>query len=590
MALISLQNVSISYGGPRLLQDASLHIESGERICLVGRNGEGKSTLMRLLTGEETPDGGERVLSNGVRIGFLPQAVPAELPGTVHDIVAVALPGTENDAEGERLIGKAISRLALDPGALYNSLSGGQKRRVLLARALVLEPEVLLLDEPTNHLDIPSIEWLESVLLRYSGSILFVTHDRSFLRRLATRIVELDRGQLRSWACSYDQYLVRREETLLAEEKQNAVFDKKLAQEEVWIRQGIKARRTRNEGRVRALEKLRAERKERRNTTGTVNMQLNSSNLSGRKVIAVDQISYGWEDEPLVKDLSTLILRGDKIGIIGPNGCGKTTLLNLLLGKLQPQAGRVELGTNLEIAYFDQHRATLKDDQSVADNVADGNEFITFEGKRRHVFSYLEDFLFSPERSRTPVRVLSGGERNRLLLARLFTQPFNVLILDEPTNDLDAETLELLEDLLVEYQGTVLLVSHDRAFLNDVVTSTLVFEENGRIGEYAGGYDDWLRQRPDQAVNKSPTKPKAVARTARRKLSNREREELENLPQKIETLDQELDELNARMADPDFYKEPPALIKSTNDRAEAIPNDIGIAYERWAELDEQSGV
>ncbi|MFT5122899.1 MAG: ATP-binding cassette subfamily F protein uup [Kiritimatiellia bacterium] len=585
MALISLQNVSIRYGGPRLLDAINLHVEPGERICLVGRNGEGKSTLLRLLTAEEKPDSGERVVSSGVRIGFLPQAVPATLPGTVHDVVSAALPEGKN-VDAERLVGKAISRLALNPDAPFNTLSGGQKRRALLARALVLEPEVLLLDEPTNHLDIPSIEWLENVLIRYGGSILFVTHDRSFLRKLATRIVELDRGNLRSWSCGYDQYLVRREEALAAEEKQNAVFDKKLAQEEVWIRQGIKARRTRNEGRVRALEKLRAERSDRRSATGSANMQISAAGTSGRKVIEVENMHFGWDEGPVVQDLTTLILRGDKIGIIGPNGCGKTTLISLLLGQLQPQQGRVELGTNLEIAYFDQHRETLDDELSVADNVADGNEFIIFDGKRRHVFSYLEDFLFSPDRSRTPVRVLSGGERNRLLLARLFTRPFNVLVLDEPTNDLDAETLDLLEDLLVEFHGTVLLVSHDRAFLNNVVTSTLVFEEDGRVGEYAGGYDDWLSQRKETNGSTKPiVKARESGRPARNKLTNREREELARIPQHIEALDAELDGLHAKMNDPEFYKETPEIIKGVNERAEVIPDEIGQAYERWAELE-----
>ena len=589
MALISLQNVSISFGGPKLLDDATLLIETGERVCLLGRNGEGKSTLLNILGGQVVPDGGSVVLQSGVRVGSLEQAVPEALSGTVLEVVQAALDHHIEEWDAEQRAGKVISLMALEEDAIFDSLSGGQKRRALLARALVQEPDVLILDEPTNHLDIESILWLENFLLRFSGSLLFVSHYRAFLRRLATRIVELDRGQLRSWSCDYDTFLVRREEMLSAEDKQNAVFDKKLAQEEVWIRKGIQARRTRNEGRVRALKTMRDERRQRRERTGTVNLQLHEAEKSGQKVIKVVNVHYAWDDEPIVKALETTIVRGDKIGIIGPNGCGKTTLLNLLLGQLQPNSGTVDRGTQLEVAYFDQHRAQLDGEKTVAQNVAGEEEFVMFNGKRRHIFAYLEDFLFEPTRSRTPVKVLSGGERNRLLLARLFTQPSNVLVLDEPTNDLDADTLDLLEALLVEYSGTMLLVSHDRAFINNVVSSTLVFEGNGAVKEYAGGYDDWLDQRPKVSKgggSKSKGLPAQKANAPKaRKMSNKEREELKGSPAKIEKLETELGLLQAAMSVPEFYQKDEGEIRKKTQRAEEIPKILEVTYARWEELE-----
>jgi ABC transport system ATP-binding/permease protein len=587
MALVGLQEVSISFGGPRLLDGVTLQIERGERIALVGRNGEGKSTLLRILAGEEKPDHGNVAVQTGVRVGALPQSVPRELPGSVQAIVHGEADGHEPEWELAERAERAVARLGLDPEASFNSLSGGQKRRALLARALVHQPDVLLLDEPTNHLDLESIDWLEQFLLRYPGALLFVTHDRAFLRRLATRIVELDRGRLTSWAHGYDRYLQLRQELREAEEKQNALFDKKLAQEETWIRQGVKARRTRNEGRVRALMELRRLRSLRRLEPGQVTMQIQSADLSGRKAIAVEGLGYAWSGAPVVANFSTTIMRGDKIGIIGPNGCGKTTLLKLLLGQLAPQAGRVEHGTNLEIAYFDQHREVLYEDRSVAENVAGENDYVLIDGRRRHVIGYLEDFLFPPERSRARVRVLSGGERNRLLLARLFTRPSNLLVLDEPTNDLDAETLELLEDLLVEYPGTVLLVSHDREFLNDVVSETLVFEGEGRVTEYVGGYDDWVRQRPapppvERAA--APEPPPAPKRA--RKISFKQRKELEEMPGRIVALETELAELQQQMSAPEFFKSPPEEVRRVADRAAQIPPELEAAFALWQELDQ----
>lgn len=588
MALIRLNDVSLAYGGPRLLNGVSFNVESGERIALVGRNGEGKSSLLRLLAGEETPDSGEVILESGVRTGYMPQSVPRDLPGTIAQIVRAGLDGHHDDWEADAIVSKTISRMALDGEATYASLSGGQKRRVLLARALVREPEVLLLDEPTNHLDIESIEWLEDYFLRYGGAILFVTHDRAFLRRLATRIVELDRGNLTSWAHGYDRYLELRQELREAEEKHNALFDKKLAQEETWIRQGVKARRTRNEGRVRVLKALRVERSQRREVSGPVTMSIQEADLSGRKVVVATRIGYAWGERPIVRDLTTAIMRGDKVGIVGPNGCGKTTLLKILLGQLKPQTGTVEVGTNLEVAYFDQHREALAEDKSVAQNICGEDDFVTVDGKRRHVISYLEDFLFPPDRSRTLVRVLSGGERNRLLLAKLFLRPANVLVLDEPTNDLDAETLELLEDLVVEFSGTVLLVSHDREFLNNVASSTLAFEGDGRVAEYVGGYDDWVRQRPPPVtaavVEKKPAAPANKPRP--KKLSFRQKHDLDALPGRIEALERELAELHARIGDPTFYKKPAAEIRKVQDRSAAIPQELEAAYTLWAELEE----
>ncbi len=588
MALMGLQDVRMAFGGPLLLDGVNLQLEKGERVCLLGRNGEGKSTLLRILAGELEPPVGIISRQKDLRVGYMPQQVPQELPGCVAEIVAAGLGPLPKEWERMRLIQKAISQMGLEPEASFNGLSGGQKRRTLLARALVHEPGLLVLDEPTNHLDIASIQWLEGFLLRWPGTLLFVTHDRVFLRKLSTRILELDRGRLTNWDCPYDKYLERKQALLEAEEQQNAVFDKKLAQEETWLRKGVKARRTRNEGRVRDLMLLRAARSARREVGGSVNMQLQAAERSGMKVITAKDLSYSWDGTPLLSGFSAQIMRGDKIGLMGPNGCGKTTLLNLLLGRLAPQEGTVEHGTKLEVAYFDQHRAQLDEDQTVAHNIADGNESVLIHGHPRHVISYLEDFLFAPDRSRTPVRALSGGERNRLLLARLFAKPSNVLMLDEPTNDLDVETLDLLEDLLVEYTGTLLLVSHDRQFLNEVVTSTLVFEGGGRVVEYVGGYDDWLKQRPppeappprEKPAREPPPKPA-------RKLSFKERKELEELPRRIEALEKELDALHRQMSDPSYYRSSPDAMAANAARAQKIPEDLEHAYARWTELEKK---
>jgi ATP-binding cassette subfamily F protein uup len=481
-----------------------------------------------------------------------------------------------------------IERLGLDPAAVFDCLSGGQKRRALLARALISEPDVLLLDEPTNHLDLASIEWIERLLLRYAGAVLFVTHDRAFLRRLATRIVELDRGALSSWDCPYDRYLELRQQALLAEEKQNALFDKNLAREEAWVRQGVKARRTRNEGRVAALRRMREERRLRRERVGQASLELQEAGLSGRKVITARKVCFDWDGTPVIRDFSTQILRGDKVGLIGPNGCGKTTLLKLLLGQLAPRSGTVEHGTNLEIATFDQHRESLDENRTVAQNVGGDDTHVSINGVRRHVLGYLQDFLFAPDRARTPVRVLSGGERNRLLLAKLFTRPANVIVLDEPTNDLDMETLDLLENLLVEFSGTVLLVSHDREFLNEVLTHSLVFEGSGTVTESVGGYDDWLLQQARRAIPATETPPApepGPAGTKIRKPSNRIRAELEALPGKIERLETELSELQGRCAAPDFHRQAPEDVCRISERLRAIPIEIEAAYARWHELE-----
>jgi len=496
MALINLQNIQIAFGGPKILDGVNLLIEPAERICLLGRNGEGKSTLLKILSGTLEPDEGGMIVQSGVQVARLTQTVPQELPGTVFDLVSK---DWNHEHALDHPVEKVISLMNLDPSQPFNELSGGMRRRALLAKALVNDPEVLILDEPTNHLDIESIQWLENFLLRWRGTVLFVTHDRVFLQKLATRIVDLDRGRLTSWECDYPTYLKRRQALLDAEVGQRAEFDRKLAhrklaQEEVWIRKGIKARRTRNEGRVRALEKMRGERSQRRERTGTVNMQLQEAGSSGRKVITAKEISCGYDGEDIIqRSFSAEILRGDRIGVIGPNGCGKSTLLNTLLGHLEPTQGEVRHGTRLEIAYFDQHRMKLDETKTVKFNLCGDNEYVQTNSGRQHVLSYLRNFLFSPADAEQPVSSLSGGERNRLMLAKLFAKASNVLVLDEPTNDLDVETLDLLEEMLSEYQGTVLLVSHDRAFLNNVVTSTIVFED-GRVGEYAGGYDDWVSQ------------------------------------------------------------------------------------------------
>ena len=589
MALLSLQGIGIRFGGPRLLEGATLNVERGERICLLGRNGEGKSTLLKIAAGVLKPDDGEVVRARNLVVTMMPQVVPAELPGTVLETVKQGTRADQDAWHRETQAKKVISLMDLDGGAECSTLSGGMKRRVLLAQALAAEPDVLLLDEPTNHLDVESIEWMESFLLRFPGAILFVTHDRAFLRRVATRIVELDRGQLRSWACAYDQFLERKAAALEDEERQNAVFDKKLAQEEVWLRKGVKARRTRNEGRVRELMKLRSERAARREISGPVRATLQESSRSGYKVITAKKLGLAYDGHFLFQGLDAEICRGDKVGILGPNGCGKSTLIRVLLGQEAPCEGTVEHGTKLEISYFDQMREALDDDKTVFDNVADGNEYVTVNGQRKHVIGYLEEFLFAPERSRSPVRVLSGGERSRLLLARLFARPSNVLVLDEPTNDLDVETLELVEDLLVEYSGTVLLVSHDREFLNEVATSTLVFEGDGAVREYPGGYDDWVAQRKAAAsatLIRGEAEKTSVAKP--RKLSNQARKELQEIPGRITTLESELEELHVRMANPNFYKGSPADIQSATNRLAEISPELDRLYARWGELESGS--
>ena len=588
MALLSFRDIRVAFGGPPLLEGASLRIEPGDRICLLGRNGTGKSTLLKVVNGEIAPDEGEIVRQQGVNVALVPQEIPPGLSGTVREIVSGG-PG--------RTAEKAISRLGLSPGADFGTLSGGMQRRVLIARALAREPDILLLDEPTNHLDIDGIAWLETFLLRDARTLLFVTHDRMFLGKVATRIVELDRGRLRDWACDYDTYLERRDADLAAESAQRARFDKRLAEEETWIRRGVKARGTRNEGRVRALERMREERRARREQVGTVRMQAQRAVPSGRLVVEARGVEVGYGDRTVIRDFSTTILRGDRVGIIGPNGSGKTTLLRVLLGELSPKIGTVRLGTRLTVAYSDQLREGLDEERTVAENIGDGSDTVTVNGRPRHVIGYLQDVLFSPDRARSPVRVLSGGERNRLQLAKLFTRPFNLLVLDEPTNDLDIETLDLLEDLLLEYTGTLLLVSHDRAFLNNVVTSTLVIAADGTVAEYIGGYDDGLKQRgegvpPGTATTPPPRETPRPKRERPRKLSFRERRELLELPGRIRVVEAEIaaleaerDELHRSMTDPAFYRQDGARVAQGRARLEAVKIGIEEAYHRWESLE-----
>ena len=595
MALVSMRGVSVAFGGPTLLDRVDWQVERGERVGLVGRNGAGKSTLMRLLHGDLKPDDGEVIRPQGVRIGRLPQDVPEGRGGSVFDEVAAGLDeaGDGPEVAPDHAVDKVLSRMKLDPDVPFESLSSGMKRRVLLARSLVLEPDVLLLDEPTNHLDIESIRWLEEYLLRFGGTLVFVTHDRTFLSRLATRIVEVDRGRLFDWSCDYPTFLERKEAALAAEERQAALFDKRLAEEEVWIRKGIQARRTRNEGRVRALKAMREERKARRDRTGNTRMLAQEAERSGALVIEAKEAGFSYGDRTIVRDASIAIMRGDKVGLIGPNGSGKTTLLRLLLGELEPTQGSVRRGTNLEIAYFDQLRATLDEEKTVQQNVSEYDS-VVINGQPRHIIGYLQDFLFPPERSRTLVRLLSGGERNRLLLAKLFTRPSNLLVLDEPTNDLDVETLELLESLLIDYQGTVLLVSHDRTFLNNVVTSVLSVEPDGRVRESGGGYDDWLRRSEMEAeagAKAAPGPPKAVepAREKAKKLGFKEKRELEELPRRIEALEAELARTHEEMASPGFYQRDRAEIARSSARLEEVERELASCYERWETLEGLGG-
>jgi ATP-binding cassette subfamily F protein uup len=621
MPLVSLQDVSLRFRGPRVLDGVQLQIDPGERLCILGRNGEGKSTLLRLIQGELEPDEGQVVRQQELVTAMLVQEVPGDLSGTVFDCVSAGR-RPEHRLSGDYRVEKVLSRMDLDPQAQLAVLSAGMKRRVLLARALAAEPDVLLLDEPTNHLDLDAITWLEDFLLRFQGTLAMVTHDRVLLRKLATRIIELDRGLLTSWSCDYDAFLVRKQAALEAETAQRALFDKRLAQEEVWIRRKIEARRTRNQGRVRSLLAMREIRRQRRDRPGTIKAQLQEAERSGRLVIEAKGVFHRFGDRTILNDFSTLVMRGDRVGIIGPNGSGKTTLLRILLGELEPTSGAVRRGTNLEPAYFDQLHAQLDGEKTIHENVAGGSDAVVINGQRRHIIGYLEDFLFTPEQARSPVARLSGGERNRVLLARLFTKPSNLLVLDEPTNNLDIETLELLEDLLLEYSGTLLLVSHDREFLNHVVTSTLVLEGAGEVHEYAGGYDDWLVQRAGKrgqapfagtalrvlrTKGASPLFPPsepatgpAEASTAKRetersratakppgprRLKYAERLELDSLPAKIEALEKDLASLHQTMADPAFYQQDRSQIVEAKARLEDIEQELREAYARWEQLE-----
>ena len=595
MSLITIQDLRIGFRGPLLLDGVSCQIEPGQRIGLLGRNGAGKTTFLRILSGQVEPDGGQLAVAAGTTVSLLTQDVPQDLTGTIRAIVSQGVPTVFADHEtawqAEQRVERMLADMQLAADAAFETLSSGMKRRVLLARAIVSDPDLLLLDEPTNHLDLAAIEWLEDLLLRWKTTLMFVTHDRMFLRKLATRILEIDRGRLFDWSCDYATFLDRKEAALAAEETQNSLFDKKLAEEEVWIRTGIKARRTCNEGRVRALERLRQIRSDRREATGKVQLVIAEGERSGMLVAAVDSVSFAYGQRQIVRDFSTSIMRGDRVGIIGPNGAGKTTLLRILLGQLAPQTGSVRLGTNLQVAYFDQLRQQLNLEASVQDNVADGADTIPVGGGSRHVIGYLRDFLFSPERVRLPVKFLSGGERNRLLLARLFAKPANVIVLDEPTNDLDAETLELLEERLVEFAGTVLLVSHDRTFLNNVVTSTIVFDNDG-VREFFGGYDDWLRQRKprsscrDQSpAVRMPARSVSEAATAKRKLSFKERQELNGLPAAIETCEAAIADLYRAMGEPSFYQQPGAHIAAQQARLKELEGQLASCYQRWEELE-----
>ena len=631
MPLLRLEKVALAFGHHALLDEVDLEVFRGERVCLVGRNGEGKSSLLRVINAEIAADDGSVWLRPGMRIAHLAQEITLDTDATVFDVVAGGLPGVgrllsdyhqavvalgqdgddaglqrladlqhELEAAGgwqlEQRVETVLSRLQLDSDVAFNTLSGGWRRRTLLARALVSEPDVLLLDEPTNHLDIEAIAWLEEFMVDYPGALLFISHDRAFVRRLATRIIELDRGQLTSWPGSYDDYVRRKAEQLETEARHNALFDRKLSKEESWIRQGIKARRTRNEGRVRALKEMREQRRQRRDRIGRAKLQLETGELSGKLVFEAEGVSLAFDGKPVIRDFSTTILRGDRVGIVGPNGTGKTTLIKVLLGELSADSGRIRRGTRQQVAYFDQQRGQLKPDITVMDAVNAGSQRVTINGRDRHVAGYLQDFLFPGERLQSPVSTLSGGERNRLLLARLFAQPANLLVMDEPTNDLDVETLELLEELLMDFTGTLLLVSHDRAFLDNVVTSTLVFEGEGRIGEYVGGYSDWLRQRkpaPASARQKAqkPAVQKKAGSTAGqqdgrpRKLSYRDQRELESLPQQIEALEAEQAALQEQTSDPVFYQQPQDEITAKLARLETVTAELERSYARWEALE-----
>lgn len=596
MALVNIQNVTLKFGDAPLLEEINLTIEQGERAAVVGRNGSGKSTLLKLIAGIVRPGSGIISLQKGIRVAYLDQTVPGDIPGTVYEVVESGLARTniqteiQSESQRHQQVEKTISQLGLESGRVFNSLSAGLKRQTLLAQALVTEPDVLLLDEPTNHVDIDSVKRLEELLAKFRGSILFVTHDRMFLQRIATRIIEIDRGKLFDQYCDYNTFLTRRDAIREIEEKQNGLFDKKLEKEENWRRKGVRARGTRNEGRVRSLEQMREVRRERRDRTGIIKIEAQEAERSGALVVKATDISFSYGSTTVIKQLTATIMKGDRVGIIGPNGSGKTTLLRLLLGELQPTSGSIRLGTNLQICYFDQLREQLDESKTVQENVIEDGDTVTINGKTRHIVGYLQDFLFSPNQIRDKVALLSGGERNRLLLARLFTRPFNLLVLDEPTNDLDLETLELLEDYLMTYSGTLLMASHDRAFINNVVTSTLVFEGKGVVREYVGGYDDWVRQRSSEVKssetenikksisNNPPNKPKL-------KFSFRQQKELEDLHLQIQELEKEQTELFHTMGEPDFYKKDKSDIVNTKERLEQVKIQLDQAFSRWEMLE-----
>jgi ATP-binding cassette subfamily F protein uup len=630
MPLLRLDNISLSYGYLPLLANVQFQIEAGERVCLVGRNGTGKTTLFRVITGDAVPEAGEAWAREGLRVAHLEQEVPPDKDQTVFEVVASGLGGLGTllfeyhqathqasaaerpplealarlDVEIESLGGwnlnqkveTVLTRLGLPPDKSMEACSGGVRRQVMLAKALVSEPDLLLLDEPTNHLDISTIIWLEKFLLSFRGALMFITHDRSFLRHLATRIVELDRGMLNSYPGDFDAYLRKKDELLAIEERAAAKFDKKLAEEEAWIRRGVKARRTRNEGRVQALQEMRREHSQRLDVQGKASFGIDAGGLSGKLVVDMRRVSFAYGDDLIVREMSTRILRGDRVGIIGPNGSGKSTLLKLILGEIKPSSGEVLLGTRLQLAYFDQHRRILDPEKTVRENLSD-SDYVAVQGRSRHVIGYLKDFLFPPQRIDSPVKAMSGGERNRLLLAKIFTQPANMMVLDEPTNDLDVDTLELLEDLLAAYQGTLLLVSHDRTFLDNIVTSTLVYEGAGRFVEYAGGYTDWVRCQElsrasgAKAPNRSPVATSAPGTNrpvkTHGRLSYKEKRELEALPARIEALETEQSELELRMAQADFYRQPSAAITSALERLEALGNELEECYARWQSLESQ---
>ncbi|MBN1141866.1 MAG: ATP-binding cassette domain-containing protein [Deltaproteobacteria bacterium] len=590
MTLISLRHISLAFGGPPLLEDVSLQIKEGERIGLLGRNGAGKSTLLHLIAGAQDPDGGVIERRQGLRTALLPQRLPGAWGGNVYETVAAGFQAQAGEPSGHR-VEQLLTPLGLDPQAPVATLSGGMARRVLLARALISEPDILLLDEPTNHLDIDAIRWLEEFLKKTPLTLVFVTHDRAFLRALATRIVELERGRLFDFPGGYDAFQQHKEEWLHGEEQEWRRFDKKLAEEEIWIRQGIKARRTRNEGRVRALLKMREERRARRERLGPARFRLEEAAKSGRLVAELEGVGFGYGNRALIRDFSATVTRGDRIGIIGPNGVGKTTLLRLLLGELKPQSGSVRLGVNLQILYFDQLKEQLDPDKTVQQNLSGDHDTVIVGGKSRHVVGYLKDFLFTPDRIRTPVRILSGGERNRLLLARLFTRQANVLVLDEPTNDLDLETLDLLEELLAEFEGTLFLVSHDREFLNRTVTGVIAFEGEGKVAEYVGGYDDWLRQRPQPQITVAEKKParEKPPKEKSRKLTFKEKRELKELPGRIEALEQEQAALHLSLADPAFYREAGGKVATAKNRLHELERELETAYGRWDELEKLQG-